>query len=135
MVELLARGRPRKRLLADAGPVSRPAWQACAVGSLLALVALALAWELWLAPARPGGSWLLLKAVPLLAPLFGLLHGRRRTFQWTTFLALAYLAEGVVRAWAEPGPVRRLALAEIVLALALFASAIGAARGARTTGA
>lgn len=112
--------------------MSRAAWQAGAVGSLLALIALSLAWELWLAPARPGGSWLVLKAVPLLAPLFGLLHGRRRTFQWTSFLALAYLAEGVVRAWAEFGPVRRLAIVEIVLALALFTCAIFGARASRT---
>jgi hypothetical protein len=33
-----------------------------AVGSLLALIALCLAWELVLAPLRPGGSWLALKA-------------------------------------------------------------------------
>jgi uncharacterized membrane protein len=111
--------------------MSRAAWQAGAVGSLLALIALALAWELWLAPVRPGGSWLVLKAVPLLAPLFGLLHGRRRTFQWTTFLALAYLAEGVVRAWAEPDPVRRLAIVEVMLALSLFTCAVFGARAFR----
>jgi uncharacterized membrane protein len=111
--------------------MNRWAWQAGAVGSLLALIVLCLAWELWLAPARPGGSWLVLKTLPLLAPLFGLLHGRRRTFQWTAFLALAYFAEGVVRAWAEPAPVRVLALAEIGLALALFACAIGGARALR----
>ena len=35
--------------------------------SLLALIALCLAWEIWLAPLRPGGSWMLLKALPLLA--------------------------------------------------------------------
>jgi uncharacterized membrane protein len=111
--------------------MSRSALQAGAVGSLLALIALCLAWELWLAPARPGGSWLVLKALPLLAPLFGLLHGRRRTFQWTSFLALAYFAEGVVRAWAEPGPVRGLAALEIVLALALFGCAVFGARALR----
>ena len=102
--------------------------QATAVGSLVGLIALGLAWELWLAPLRPGGSWLVLKALPLLAPLFGLLHGRRRTFQWTSFLALAYVAEGAVRAWSEPGPVRLLASAEIVLAWTLFGACVLAAR-------
>src|SRR4051794_1984022 len=34
-----------------------------AVGSLLALIVLGLAWELWLAPLRPGGSWLVLKVL------------------------------------------------------------------------
>ena len=104
--------------------MSARALQAGAVGSLLALIALCLAWELWLAPARPGGSWLVLKTLPLLAPLFGLLHGRRRTFQWTAFLALAYLAEGVVRTWSEPGPARALATLEIALTLALFGCAV-----------
>ena len=41
--------------------------QAAAV-SLVALLMLCLAWELWWAPLRPGGSWLVLKALPLLAP-------------------------------------------------------------------
>lgn len=102
--------------------------QVAAVGSLLGLIALGLAWELWLAPLRPGGSWLVLKVLPLLAPLPGLLHGRRRTYQWTTFLALAYLAEGSVRAWTEPGLARALAGVEIGLALALFAACVLAAR-------
>jgi uncharacterized membrane protein len=91
--------------------------QAGAVASLLALIALSLAWEIWLAPLRPGGSWLSLKAVPLLAPLFGLLHGRRHAFLWTSFLALAYFTEGVARGWSEAGPVPALATVEIVLAL------------------
>lgn len=101
-----------------------------ALGSLLALFALTLAWELWLAPLRPGGSWLALKALPLLAPLPGMLRGRRRTFQWVLFLSLAYVAEGAVRAWSEAGAVRTLALAEIALAAALFFSAAFYARRA-----
>jgi uncharacterized membrane protein len=103
-------------------------WQAGAVASLLALTALCLAWELWLAPLRPGGSWLSLKALPLLAPLRGLLHGRRYTFQWTSFVALPYFTEGVVRAWAEAPPVRTLAAAEIALSVALFWCAVLGAR-------
>jgi uncharacterized membrane protein len=105
-----------------------------ALGALLALIALSLAWELWLAPLRPGGSWLVLKALPLLLPLRGMLHGRRRSFQWATFLSLAYLAEGAVRAWSEPGPVRALALAEMALAAALFVTAAFYARRAGAAG-
>jgi uncharacterized membrane protein len=108
--------------------MSARAAQAGAVASLLALIALCLAWEIWLAPLRPGGSWLSLKAVPLLAPLFGLLHGRRHTFQWTSFLALGYFAEGVVRGWSEAGPVRTLAVLEVALSLTLFACAVLGAR-------
>ena len=111
--------------------MSARALQAGAVCSLLALIVFCLAWELWLAPARPGGSWLVLKVLPLLAPLLGLLHGRLRTFQWTSFLALAYFTEGVVRVWSEPDPVRTLAAAEIALALALFGCAVFGARALR----
>jgi uncharacterized membrane protein len=108
--------------------MSGRAAQAGAVASLLALIALCLAWEIWLAPVRPGGSWLSLKAVPLLAPLFGLLHGRRRAFLLASFLALAYFTEGVARGWSEADPVRTLAALEALLALALFACALAGAR-------
>ncbi|MGH8705692.1 MAG: DUF2069 domain-containing protein, partial [Burkholderiales bacterium] len=47
--------------------------QLIASAALIALIFLCVAWELWLAPLRPGGSWLALKALPLLAPLFGVL--------------------------------------------------------------
>jgi uncharacterized membrane protein len=99
-----------------------------AVAALLALIALCLAWELSLAPIRSGGSWLVLKALPLLVPLRGMLHGRRYTYQWVMFLALAYAAEGSVRAWSEAYPVRPLALAELALALLLFACSGALAR-------
>lgn len=102
---------------------------ACA--SLIALVFLCLAWELWLAPLRPGGSWLMLKALPLLAPLFGVLRGRIYTFQWALLLILAYFAEGVVRAWADTGPAASLAFLETGLAAVFFLSSIVYVRRAR----
>ena len=102
-----------------------------AFASLLALIALCLAWELWLAPLRPSGSWLVLKTLPLLAPVFGVLHARRYTFQWSSMLALAYLAEGVVRTATEPGVSRWLAALEILFALTSFLAAILYARATR----
>jgi uncharacterized membrane protein len=99
-----------------------------AAGSLIGLLVLGLAWELWLAPLRPGGSLLALKAAPLALPLGGILAGRRITFQWSSMLILAYLAEGVVRAWSERGTSQALALAEIALSLVFFASAVAYAR-------
>ena len=100
----------------------------CASVSLVALIALCLAWELWLAPLRPGGSWLALKALPLVLALAGLLAGRRYTYQWSSLLVLAYFAEGATRAWAERGTSQALAFAEIALSLALFACAVVYAR-------
>lgn len=96
--------------------------------SLIALIALCLAWELWLAPLRDGGSALAFKALPLLLPLFGILRGRRYTYQWAWILGLAYFTEGIVRAWSEHGTSRQLAFAEIVLSLAFFAATVLFAR-------
>ena len=73
------------------------ALQLIASVSLIALIFLTLAWELWLAPIRPGGSWLVLKTLPLLLPLMGILKGRRYTYQWAPMLVLAYFSEGVMR--------------------------------------
>lgn len=101
----------------------RPAYLgACA--SLIGLIFLCLAWELRLAPVQPGGSWLVLKAAPLLAPLFGILHGRRYTFQWSSMLILAYLTEGTVRATSDHGTMQTLAALESVLALIFFTCAV-----------
>ncbi len=99
-----------------------------AAASLIALIGLCLAWELWLAPLRAGGSWLVIKALPLLAPLFGVLRGRRYTFQWSSMLILAYFAEGVVRAWSERGLGQQLAAMEVALSIVYFASAVAYAR-------
>ena len=103
-----------------------------ACGSLIALIFLCLAWELRLAPIHAGGSWLVLKCLPLLTPLFGILNGRRYTYQWATLLILIYFIEGVVRATSESGAVRWLASAEIVLALLFFCASIAYIRGTRS---
>jgi len=92
--------------------------------ALTALILLCLGWELWIAPLRPGGSMLALKALPLLIPLFGVLRERRYTYQWSSMLVLAYMAEGSVRAFTEQGTTRVLALTEIALACACFCLAI-----------
>lgn len=98
---------------------------------LLSLIALSLSWELAIAPLRPGGSWLALKALPLLFPLTGILRGTVYTYRWSTMLVLAYFAEGCVRAYSDPAPASTLALVEIALAIVFFASAIAYVRTAR----
>jgi uncharacterized membrane protein len=99
-----------------------------AAASLAALVVLCLAWELWLAPLRPGGSLIALKALPLLLPLPGILAGRRYTFQWSSLLILAYFAEGATRAWSDSGGSRWLAGLEILFSVAYFVAAVSYAR-------
>ncbi len=94
-----------------------------ASASLTALIFLGVAWELWLAPLKPGGSWLVLKVLPLLLPLFGVLRGKVYTYRWSTLLIWLYFTEGVVRAWSEPGLASRLGMLETSLSLVFFSAA------------
>ena len=91
---------------------------------LIGLIFLCLAWEGWLAPLRPGGSWLILKGLVLLLPLFGILRGKRYTYKWLTLLIQFYLLEGLVRATSDQGPSQWLAAAETALACGVFVFAI-----------
>jgi uncharacterized membrane protein len=91
-----------------------------AVGSLLGLIVLGLVWELWLAPLRPGGSWLVLKVLPLTLPLAGLLKNRMYTYRWLSLLVWIYFTEGAMRAASDGGLSAVLAGIQVVLCVALF---------------
>lgn len=104
--------------------MTAPRYQFIASTSLIALIFLCLAWEAWLAPLKPGGSWLILKAVFLLAPLFGILRGKRYTYKWVSLFIQFYLLEGLTRSTSEHGLSQWLAAGETVLALILFTSTI-----------
>ena len=91
-----------------------------AVSSLIGLVLLSLVWELWLAPLRPGGSWLVLKALPLCIPLAGLLKNRMYTYRWVSLVVWLYFAEGVIRLQGDAWPSNAFAAVEILLCLMLF---------------
>jgi hypothetical protein len=69
-----------------------------------------------------------LKTLPPLAPVFGALRARRYTFQWSSMLALAVLAKGVLRTATERSASRWLAVLEILFALTFFLAAILRAR-------
>ena len=97
---------------------------AIALASLLGLIVLCTAWELVLAPLRPGGSWMAIKALPLLLPLSGTIRRNIYTLQWASMLVLLYFIEGVVRAWSETGLNAFLASTEIVLSSLFFFCAI-----------
>jgi uncharacterized membrane protein len=104
-----------------------------ASASLIALIFLCLAWETILAPLKPDGSLLILKTLPLLLPLFGILKGRRYTYQWSCMFILLYFTEGAVRAWSDTGLSAKLALIEVVLSLIFFFCAIFYAKLSRNT--
>lgn len=92
--------------------------------SLVLLIVLCIAWELALAPLRPGGSWMVIKVLPLFAPLAGTLRRSVYTMQWASMLVLMYFTEGVVRTWSERGMSQVLAGLEILFSVTFFFCAI-----------
>jgi uncharacterized membrane protein len=94
------------------------ATRAAAVGSLIGLIVLGLAWELWLAPT--GSGTLALKVLPLLIPLAGLLRRRLYTYRWVSLFVWLYFTEGVVRATTDQGLSAWLAFIQVLLCVALF---------------
>lgn len=103
--------------LTEADAVVR-ATRAVSIASLLGLVLLGLVWELFVAPT--GNRTLVLKVVPLLFPLFGLLKHRMYTHRWVSLLVWLYFTEGVVRATSDPAPSSYMAMIEVLLCLSLF---------------
>ena len=93
-----------------------------ALGSLGGLIVLGLAWEMWLAPIRPGGSLLALKVLPLVVPLAGIMKNRMYTYRWVSLMVWLYFTEGCVRGWSDKPPGNYLGMIEVFLCLILFAA-------------
>lgn len=96
----------------------------------LGLIALFFNWIVWLAPPQqiPRGIVLLLALLPLLLPLYGILHGRRYTHQWTSFVSMLYFAIAI-DLWLNPAPgTVWLGAAAVVLSLLQFVGCVLYAR-------
>ncbi len=107
--------------------MQNPMQKTCYAGSVISLtllIALSVAWELVLAPLRPGGSWMVLKVIPLLLPLRGVLKRDIYTMQWSSMLILLYLAEGIVRATSDKGVSATLGWIEFGLVCVFFVCVI-----------
>jgi uncharacterized membrane protein len=106
-------------MTSPSGSAATIAWtRALAVSGTVALFALCVLWELWLAPT--GRGTLAIKALPLLLPLAGLARMRLYTYRWMSLLVWLYVAEGAVRATSERGTGAWLAGLEVALAIAVF---------------
>ncbi len=92
--------------------------RALALASLIGLIVLGVAWELWLAPT--GSGTLALKVLPLLAALPGLWRARLYTYRWLSLLLWLYVTEGLVRAVTDRGLSATLAAVQVLLCLLLF---------------
>ena len=92
-----------------------------AVASMALLIVWLVAWETVVAPLRPGGTLLALKAVPLLLPLIGAIRRDIYTLQWSSMVILLYFAEGVVRAYSDTSPLSALmAWGEALIVIVYF---------------
>ena len=90
------------------------------VASLVSLIGLGVAWELWLAPLPHGTGMLALKVLPLCLGVAGLLKHRLYTYRWLTLLIWLYFTEGVVRVTGDAGLSQILAGIEVALSVVLF---------------
>ena len=94
-------------------------YQLLATAAFIDLFILCVCWEWFISPLRPGGSWLILKGVPLLFAIPGIWKGKVYTMQWASMLILLYITEGLVRIL-EAGLNFWMALLEIILATTAF---------------
>jgi uncharacterized membrane protein len=115
-----------------AAPAATPRAARIASVGLIALVLLCLLWELLLAPLRPGGSWLALKAVPLALLVPSALRGTRRALQWLSLLLPFYVAEGVVRGLTDGGRHSLVAWAAATIAAVTFVAVLAWVRSGRS---
>jgi uncharacterized membrane protein len=104
-------------------------WRRVASIAVAVLAVVELAWEWKLAPLRPGGSWLVLKAVPLAWSAIALARPHARAMTMSALVLLGCFTEALVRALSEPPwPARVAAVACGVSVLAFVALALAARR-------
>jgi uncharacterized membrane protein len=91
--------------------------------------AVALSLLVW---AGVGYPWFIcvLAALPLLAPLKGLIQGRRYTYAWATLFAIPYLAFAVTELLANPAA-RWVASASLLLVFGWFCAMVLFLRASR----
>lgn len=94
------------------------------VSLTLALIALIATWHLWPTPTLSNVLLALVLCIPLIAPLVGLVKGRRYTYKWSTLCVLPYLIIGCTEVIANPQR-RAWSAVMLLLGLCLFASLLG----------
>lgn len=93
--------------------------------SISALMLICLLWETWLAPLRPGGTWLAIKALPLVLPLLAVWQRNLYRLQFSSILIWLYFTEGVVRGFSDRDMLSSwLGWSEALAALIFFLFAI-----------
>jgi uncharacterized membrane protein len=96
-------------------------WRLIAWFSWFSLVVLCVLWESVIAPIKPGGSWAVIKVIPMLFALKGIWQAKNYTMQWSSMLVMLYFIEGVVRL-NDAGLSAYMAALEIILSLIAYFS-------------
>jgi uncharacterized membrane protein len=99
---------------------------------LTAYIFFALLCETYLAPLRPGGSWLVLKVLPVAILVPGLLKGNLRSVQWLSLIILAYVAEGFVRGMSDAKSIQLYGWIGAVLSIGIFLFSLFLAKAMKT---
>jgi len=110
--------------LAPARPLSAAQWHRVAIASVVALALLEFLWEWRLAPIRPGGSWLVVKTLPLVLLWPALARGSRKARQAAALLLVLYFGEALVRALSETGRHALVAGGAAAVTLLAFAAVL-----------
>lgn len=95
-----------------------------AAAAILAMLALHLAWRLWLVPPTQAAPWAvaLYFSLPILPAVVLVLLRHPKAGFWGALAALLYFCHGVMLAWSEPS-LRALGLVEAVLSAVLVVAA------------
>jgi len=112
-------------------PAVAARWHRAAVAAIFALALIELLWETLLAPLRPGGSWLALKALPLAILCVALARGSQQARKAASLILPIYFGEAILRAVSEHGRHSLVASMAAALALAAFAALLLSFRRAR----
>lgn len=99
-----------------------------AIFFIIAMSIWCILWEGHLAPIGKDSSLLILKGLPIIIPIFGLLRNSIKTYQYTLLLLLPYFIEGVFRGYAENGIHRLMAIGEIIISLLIYMSLLAAVK-------
>jgi uncharacterized membrane protein len=103
-------------------------WHALAFITAFLICTLGIWWEWQGAPVRTGGTWLVLKVLPLALCLKGVWQARLYTLQIVSMLILLYMCEGVIRGMGDKGASQYYAWLQFCLSWACFMGCLGHVR-------
>jgi len=94
--------------------------QTLSVACLISMSIWCVLWEGYLTTNVGNGSWMTIKSIPIILPLFGVLRNKLKAYQYAVLLVFPYFIEGTVRTYADTGVDYTMAVGELTLSLLTF---------------